>query len=80
MENLSLFTIDTLKTLTKTYLRKSLSENLKNMGNSFEVIYDTFTNTLDCYATLKKKKYRSNQQIYDEKTTSENYDKIPFAQ
>ena len=80
MENLSLFTIDTLKTLTKNYLRKSLSENLKNMGNSFEVIYDTFRNTLDCYATLKKKKNRSNQQIYDEKTTSENYDKIPFAQ
>ena len=80
MENLRLFTIDTLKTLTKNYLRKSLSENLKNMGNLFEVIYDTFTNPLDCYAPLKEKKNRSNQQIYGEKTTSENYDKISFAQ
>ena len=30
--------------------------NIKNIGNSFEVFYDTFTKTLDRYAPLKKEK------------------------
>ena len=59
-----MFTIDALKTLTKNYLRKNFSENLKNTGNSFEVFYDTFTNTLDCYASLKKKKILSSHNKF----------------
>ena len=46
--------------LVKELFKKYLSENLKNIGNSFEVFYDIFTNTLDCYVLLKKKKIRFN--------------------
>ena len=48
----------------KELLKKNLSENLKNIGNSFEVFYDTFPNTLDCYASLKKKKFCSNHNKF----------------
>ena len=48
------------KNYHKKLFQKNLSENHKNCGNSFEVFYDTFTNTLDCYASLNKKKTRSN--------------------
>ena len=44
------------KNFHKKLFKKNLSKNHKNFGNSFEVFYDTFTNTLDCYAALKKKK------------------------
>ena len=44
------------KNFRKEIFEKNRSENLKNIGNSFEVFYDTFTNTLDCSAPLKKKK------------------------
>ena len=44
------------KNFNKKLFMKSLSENLKNVDNSFEVFYDTFMNTLDCYAPLKNKK------------------------
>ena len=48
----------------KELFKKNLSENLKNIGNSFEVFYDTFPNTLDCYAPLKKKKICSNHNKF----------------
>ena len=48
------------KNFNKELSKKNFSENLKNTGNSFEVFYGTFTNTLDCYASLKKKKNLSN--------------------
>ena len=48
------------KNFNKELSKKKFSENLKNTGNSFEVFYGTFTNTLDCYASLKKKKNLSN--------------------
>ena len=48
------------KNFNKELSKKNFSENLKNTGNSFEVFYGTFTNTLDCYASLKKKKDLSN--------------------
>ena len=44
------------KNFHKKLFKKNLSKNHKNFGNLFEVFYDTFTNTLDCYAALKKKK------------------------
>ena len=43
------------KNFNKELSKKNFSENLKNTGNSFEVFYGTFTDTLDCYASLKKK-------------------------
>ena len=43
-----MFTIGALETLAKNYLRK----------------IDTFINTLDCYAPLKKKKIRSNHSKF----------------
>ena len=48
------------KNFNKELSKKNFSENLKNTGNSFEVFYGTFTNTLDCYASLKKKKNLSD--------------------
>ena len=48
------------KNFNKELSKKNFSENLKNTGNSFEVFYGTFTNTLDCYTSLKKKKSLSN--------------------
>ena len=48
----------------KELFQKNLSENLENIGNSFEVFYDTFPNTLDCYAPLKKKKICSNHNKF----------------
>ena len=48
------------KNFNKELSKKNFSENLKNTGNSYEVFYGTFTNTLDCYASLKKKKNLSN--------------------
>ena len=48
----------------KELFKKNLSENLRNIGNSFEVFYDTFPNTLDCYAPLKKKKICSNHNKF----------------
>ena len=48
------------KNFNKELSKKNFSENLKNTGNSFEVFYGTFTNTLDCYTSLKKKKNLSN--------------------
>ena len=45
-----------LKNFNIKLFKKNLSENLKNIGNSFEVFYETFKNTLDCYAPLKKEK------------------------
>ena len=33
------------KNFDKELFKKNLSENLKNIGNSFEVFYETFTNT-----------------------------------
>ena len=48
------------KNFHKELFKKNLSENLKNTGNSFEVFYDTLTNTLDCYAPLTKKNIFSN--------------------
>ena len=53
-----------LKNFNKELFRRDLSENLKNIDNSFEVFYDTFTNTLDCYAALKKKQIRSNHNKF----------------
>ena len=52
------------KNFNKELFKKSFSENLKNISNSFEVFYDIFTNTLDCHAPLKKKKIRSNYNIF----------------
>ena len=48
------------KNFNKELSKKNFSENLNNTGNSFEVFYGTFTNTLDCYTSLKKKKNLSN--------------------
>ena len=48
------------KNFNKELSKKNFSENLKNTGNSFEVFYGTFTNTLDCYTSVKKKKNLSN--------------------
>ena len=53
-----------LKNFNRELLKKNLSENLKSIGNSFEVFYDTFTNTLDCYVPLKKKKIRFNHNKF----------------
>ena len=53
-----------LKNFNKELFKKNLSENLKNIGNSFEVFNDAFTSTLDCYAPLKKKKIRSNHNKF----------------
>ena len=36
------------KNFNKELFKKNLSENLNNIGGSFEVFYNTFTNTLDC--------------------------------
>ena len=44
------------KNFNKELFKKNLSKNLKNIGNLFEVFHETFTNTLDCYAPLKKNK------------------------
>ena len=69
------------KNFNKELFKKNLSENLKNIGNSLEVFYDTFTTNLDCYAPLKKNKIRSNhnkfmtKKLLKEVMTSE----IPFA-
>ena len=52
------------KNFNKELFKKNLSENLKNIGNSFEVFYDSFTSTLDCCAPLKKKKIRSNHNKF----------------
>ena len=52
------------KNFYKELFKKNLCENIKNIGNSFEVFYDVFTNTLDCYAPLKKKKIRSNHNKF----------------
>ena len=38
------------KNFNKELFKTNLSENLKNIDNSFEVFGETFTNTLDCYA------------------------------
>ena len=54
------------KNFNKELFKKNLSENLKNIGNSSGVFYNTFTNTLDNYAPLKKKENCSN---HNEKTT-----------
>ena len=40
------------KNFNKELFKRKLSENLKNIGNSFEVFYDTFANSLDCYVPL----------------------------
>ena len=48
------------KNFNKELFKKILCKNLKNIGNSFEVFYDTLTNTLDSYVPLKKKNIRSN--------------------
>ena len=45
----------------KNFNKELFKKNLKNIRNSFKMFYDTFTNTLDCHAPLKKKKIRSNQ-------------------
>ena len=47
------------KSFNKELFKKNLSENLENIGKSFEVFYDTFRKTLNCYVPLKKK-IRSN--------------------
>ena len=52
------------KNFNKKLFKKNLSENCKNIGNSFEVFYDTFMNTFDCYDPLKKKKNRSNHNKF----------------
>ena len=49
------------KNFKKELFKKNLCGNLKNTGDSF---YGTFTNTLDCYAPLKKKKIRSNHNKF----------------
>ena len=46
-----------LEILNKKLFKTNLFGNLKNIGNSFEMFYDTFTNTLDCYVALKKKMF-----------------------
>ena len=56
-----------VKNFNKEFFKNNLPENLKNIGNSFEVFYDTFTDTLDCYASLKKKKNRSNHKKFKTK-------------
>ena len=57
------------KNFNKELFKKKLSENLKNIGNLFEVFYGTFTNTLDCYAPLKKKTNCSNHNKFMAKKT-----------
>ena len=57
------------KNFNKELFKKKLSENLKNIGNLFEVFYGTFTNTLDCYALLKKKTNCSNHNKFMAKKT-----------
>ena len=52
------------KHFNKELFKKNRSENLKNIGNLFEVFCEAFTNTLDCYASLKKKKIRSNHNKF----------------
>ena len=59
------------KNFNKELFQKNLSENLKNIGNSFEVFYDTFTNTLDCFASLKKKSCCSHNHFMTKKLRTE---------
>ena len=57
------------KNFNKELFKKNISENLKNICNSFEFFYFTFTNTLDCYVPLKKKKFTLIITNFDEETT-----------
>ena len=73
------------KNFNKELFKKNLSENLKSIGSSFEVFYDTFKNALGCYEPLNKKKIRSNHNkfttkknkygSYDESRLSNKYNK-----